>query len=352
MTTTKKPANLSLSGWEHIVLISIGSTQKKFYDATTVSVPEAKVKAWPADTNPIGFHDCAEMGHPYWDTNGQGTPLGTGEGAYFSGHQSEMRRAYYGCLSYVDDLLGSAINMIDDNGLQNETVIIWSSDHGWHLGEHDLWCKMTTLELGTRVPLIIRAPWRTVNPGVPTDALAELVDVYPTLVDLAGIKMPTGEAGAYLTGTSLAPILEGKVAQVKDAALAQFPRCWQNNTHYTGSKPGDERNRTNSFMSMSDCHWTQRHFIDFMGYKMRTHNMSITVWTRWDGANLRPDWNETIATELYSHVGDNGMAPAAFDDYENVNLASRPEYGPVLKTLRAKLIKMVEGYIAPFTPTK
>ena len=62
----------------------------------------------------------------------------------------------------------------------------------WHLGEHDMWCKMSNLELGTRIPMIIRAPWKTASINQTTYALAEAVDLYPTLSELAGLPLPTG----------------------------------------------------------------------------------------------------------------------------------------------------------------
>ena len=83
---------------------------------------------------------------------------------------------------------------------------------------------MSCLELGTRVPLIFRAPWLK-GMGVISDALAELVDLYPTLSDLAGLVLPTGDAGANLGGTSLVPVLSGEAKQVKNATISQFPRC-------------------------------------------------------------------------------------------------------------------------------
>ena len=82
------------------------------------------------------------------------------------------------------------------------------SQHGWNLGEFDIWCKMTNFELGTRVPLIISAPWLTASKGRRSMALAEAVDLYPTLSELAmgAGQLPTGKAGEYLGGASLAPI--------------------------------------------------------------------------------------------------------------------------------------------------
>ena len=106
--------------------------------------------------------------------------------------------------------------------------------------------------------------------------------MYPTLSELAGLTMPSGDAGAYLDGQSLVPVMVDPVNGIaKTETLSQFPRCFQNNTHHSGGKPGDENNRTSSWESMSDCHWVDRMYIDFMGYKMRTHNASITVWSVW-----------------------------------------------------------------------
>ena len=117
-----------------------------------------------------------------------------------------------------------------------------------------MWCKMSTLELGTRIPFIIRAPWIQTSVGVVTDALAEAVDLYPTISELAGVPLPEGAQGEFLGGTSLAPVLQsGGENGVKSVTLSQFPRCWQNNSHHTGGKPGDENNHTSSWESMSDC---------------------------------------------------------------------------------------------------
>lgn len=110
---------------------------------------------------------------------------------------------------------------------------------------------MSVLELGTRVPLIFRAPWMSKARGVKTSALAELVDLYPTLADLANVPLPEGEAGQYLGGVSLKPVFENPMTTVKDAALSQMARCWQNNTHHpAGDKVGDENNHTVSWESM------------------------------------------------------------------------------------------------------
>ena len=178
---------------------------RPFFDRVVPDIAEAKHKQWPADAPAIGFHDCAEMSHPYYDSSGAGTPFSDKD---FTGHQSLMRRVYYGCLGYTDDLIGQALAMLDAGGVTGNTVVSFIGDHGWHLGEHDLWCKMTTLELGTRIPMIIRAPWIQESINATTLALAEAVDLYPTLSELAGLTLPTGAAGQYLGGTSLVPVMK------------------------------------------------------------------------------------------------------------------------------------------------
>lgn len=304
----------------------------------------------------LGFHECAEMSTNYWSDDGSGDPPRSSK---FTGHQSLMRRAYYGCLSYADHLIGRVMDTVDAlPQLTASTAVVFLGDHGWHLGEHDLWCKMTTYELGTRIPLIIRAPWVTRPDGSSAAngtavGLAEAVDLYPTLSELAGLPLPTGAAGADLGGVSLVPLMnEPETGAVKEVTLSQFPRCWQNNTHVKQSnKPGDENNRTNSWFSMSDCHWTERAFIDFMGYKMRTPEWAVTEWLRWNGTALRPIWEESVGVELYSHAGNSGIGPASFDDFENVNLAGSPDHAKIEAKLRARLKVEVERWITPFTPS-
>ena len=161
------------------------------------------------------------------------------------------------------------------------------------------------------------------------------------------------------------PVLRGTAQQVKNATISQFPRCWQNNSHHSGHKPGDENNLTVSWESMSDCHWTDRTAIDYMGYKMRTTDWSVTAWQRWDGTTLRPLWgtdcgenaldtdplNPSVGCfELYAHTGDDGMAPAAFDDYENVNLAKDPAHASQLQMMLEMLHHEVEKWWTPNPP--
>ena len=72
----------------------------------------------------------------------------------------EIRRAYYACVSYVDGLIGEVLHTLEDLGLANNTVVVFTSDHGFHLGEHAEWGKETNFELATRNPTMIRIPGR------------------------------------------------------------------------------------------------------------------------------------------------------------------------------------------------
>jgi hypothetical protein len=82
--------------------------------------------------------------------------------------------------------------------------------------------------------------------------------------------------------------------------------------------------------------------------QMRTANMSITQWSKWDGEKLQPIWEDPVGIELYTHVGDDGMAPAAFDDFENVNLHGNPAYAAQEAMLLARLKEEVAKWHTPW----
>ena len=124
------------------------------------------------------------------------------------------RRAYYGAISFFDDQLGVILDTLQETGLAENTVVIVCSDHGEMLGERGLWYKMNFLEGGSRVPLIVSAPGFAPRA---VDASVSLIDLFPTLLDLAGIEP---ELGAPIDGRSLVPHLEG--AQGHDEVLGEY----------------------------------------------------------------------------------------------------------------------------------
>lgn len=185
-----------------------------------------------------------------------------------------LKHGYYAAISYMDAQLGRVLDQLERTGLAQNTVIALWGDHGWKLGEHDAWCKHSTVENDTNAPLIVSAPGLRATAGAKTDALAEFVDVYPTLADLCGLPLP-----AHLEGVSLAPVLRNPAkARVKTAAFSQYPR------------PGAGGTR-------------------LMGYSMRTDRYRLTRWVH------RDEPSKVDAVELYDHQTD---------PQENTNIAGVP----------------------------
>ena len=113
----------------------------------------------------------------------------------------EYMQAYHACVSFIDAQLGLVLDALKKNGLWEDTVVVFTSDHGYHLGDHFIWGKVTLFDVGARVPFIVRAPGLSKS-GATSEAMVELIDVYPTLADLAGLKAPD-----HLQGASLRPLL-------------------------------------------------------------------------------------------------------------------------------------------------
>ena len=216
---------------------------KKYFDLyKDVTLPTHT--EFPTDAPSIAGHGSGEL-RRYTDQ--------PKSGVIADDSQRRVRHAYFACISYIDAQVGRVLNELDRSGLSDNTIVVLFGDHGYHLGEQGLWGKTTNFELDTRVPLIIRTP-RLKSAGEASSSLVELVDLYPTLAELAGL--PIAES---LEGISLAPILNDPNHVTKTAALSQYPR-------------GGGR----------------------MGYSMRTPMHRLTQWVH------RPT-GEIRETELYDY---------------------------------------------------
>lgn len=135
---------------------------------------------------------------------------------------AELRHGYLAAVSFLDAQVGRVLAALRELGLEESTIVVFWSDHGFHLGESALWGKSTNYERDTRVPLIIAAPGQG-TAGTSTEALVELVDLYPTLTELCGLPTPID-----LAGISLAPILRQPTLPGKEYAVSQHPRPYFN----------------------------------------------------------------------------------------------------------------------------
>jgi len=122
---------------------------------------------------------------------------------------------YYASVTYMDALIGELIKALDDLGLRENTTIVFWSDHGYFLGEHGFWCKHSTFEEAVKIPFIISSPNHIKNKT--TASFTELVDVYPTLCEIANIKAPT-----YIQGESLIPVLENPSTILKTEVYTRY----------------------------------------------------------------------------------------------------------------------------------
>ena len=130
----------------------------------------------------------------------------------------EYMQAYHACITFIDAQIGLILDAVKEAGLWEDTIIVFTSDHGYHLGEHFMWGKVTLFEVCDRVPLIVRVPGMT-KAGAVSEGLVELVDLYPTLAELGDVARPDD-----LQGVSIVPLLEDAEAPGREVAYTVVSR--------------------------------------------------------------------------------------------------------------------------------
>ena len=190
----------------------------------------------------------------------------------------EIKQAYYATISFVDAQVGRIINKLKQTGLDKNTIVVFTSDHGYHMGEHGHWQKQTLFNNATKVPLIINVPGKDFISKI-SNSPVELIDIFPTLMDLTNIISPS-----HVVGESLKPIIENKSSDVRKSALTR----WRN------------------------------------GYSIRIERFRLTKW----------DINVDFQYELYDHK---------FDEEELNNLALDSSYSLIrdslIKTINRRIIQ-------------
>ncbi|MBN1910772.1 MAG: sulfatase [Pirellulales bacterium] len=252
-------------------------------------IPLAENDFAPKGAPPMAMNTMQEL-RDYEDTSDSPRP---DQGSVSPDRARLLRHAYFACVSYTDAQIGRLLDALKETGLDKNTIVVLWGDHGWKLGEHRSWCKMTNYEIDTRSPLIVRVPGAKGN-GKKCGRLVEFVDIYPTLCELAGVEAP-----AELEGTSFAPLLEDVDRPWKKAALSQFLRTDK---------------------------WSAVDNVPYMGYMIRTPRWRWVEWYRWDPEKQARA--ELVGRELYDEQND---------PQENVNLADSPEHAATTARLSKQL---------------
>ncbi len=213
--------------------------------------------------------------------------------------QRELIHGYYAAVSYMDAQVGILLNTLESLGTLDNTIIVLWGDHGWHLGDHDLWHKHTNFEEATRAPLIIAGPG--IKAGK-TSSLTEFVDVFPTICDLAGVSIPKN-----LDGKSLKPLMLNNKTKGKEYSISQYPR------------------------KLKKAEMTKLGYTDakMMGYSLRTDQYRYTIWMNNFTSKQAFNESQVYASEMYDYVKD---------PLEKVNVVNDKNYTSISAGLKSKMI--------------
>ncbi len=257
-----KPFFLAVGFWKPHAPFNAPKKYWDMYDRAKLPPLDARR---PEGAPDIAFHDSTEVLGPA-DKRKPLTPE----------QAAEMRHGYFANISYMDAQLGKVLDALDQSGVADRTVIVFVADHGYHIGEHTLWGKTSNFELDARVPFFIGGPGVATG-SQRTASFAELLDLFPTLVDLCGLPKPEG-----LEGVSLMPVLNDARASVRPAAFTQHPR-----PAYYDREPSKQPK--------------------VMGVSVRTPRVRYTEWRDWKSG-------ETMASEMYEDADEPAETKSVVND--------------------------------------
>lgn len=255
-----------------------------------------------------------------------------------------FRRAYFASVSFTDANLGRVLDELDRTGMSNSTVVILLGDHGWQLGDLGEFGKKTNFEKATRTPLIIRDP-RTPKVAVKSRALVELVDLMPTIADLAGLTPPplcpvdSHNVQLCTEGVSLLPLLTHSEPHVfKPAVFMQYAACMHDEPAAAcpSGKTWHDACKKSTEPSI-------------MGYVIRTSQYRYVEWVRFNQTGFPPTplWNEILGRELYDHGTDKTDTNAA----EAINLVNTEASKDIVAELSDQLHAGWRNAIIEIAPT-
>ncbi len=178
-----------------------------------------------------------------------------------------IKEAYYATTSFVDAQVGRVLDKLKSTGLDKNTIVIFTSDHGYHLGEHGHWQKQTLFDNATRIPLIVAGPGVNENEKI-MDAPVELVDLYPTLMEVLGMEVPE-----FVSGKSFAPMLSDSSVRIRNSALTELGVSNGSDTKTQGYSIKTDRYRLTQ--------WGEKGILGYELYdhkydKKELHNLSST----------------------------------------------------------------------------
>jgi len=210
-----------------------------------------------------------------------------------------LMHGYYACVSYVDAQIGRILAALKEHGHADNTIVVLWSDHGWKLGEHNGWGKMSNYEIDTRVPLLIATP-DSRSAGQRISSPVELLDLFPTLCELAQIEIPT-----FVDGKSRVDMLNNPTNKYRSVAYSQY---YRRHDHSEDPQPSQ-------FLQTPPVR-------QYMGYALRTATHRYVQWREFETGAI-------TAQELYDHRTDDG-------ETENIFEKASPELINELSTMLLK----------------